>query len=119
MKELYTLYETNTQDTHHLVHAITKYLHPTWFVHAYALDSYVQEDARTTPDAYLLLGGDGTILHGIFFTIGYEAPIISINTGTLGFLATLTLDSWKEHLLPLLLQKVTCILIIYLILPLL
>ena len=100
MKTLYILHKTDTQETHHLIHAITEYLHPLWAVRSYALDSHIQKNSRTTPDAYLILGGDGTILHGIFFTVGYEAPTISINTGNLGFLATLTLDTWRERLLP-------------------
>ena len=39
----------------------------------------------------ITIGGDGTLLRSISFVRDLEIPIIGINTGRLGFLATLTI----------------------------
>lgn len=43
-------------------------------------------------DLFLSLGGDGTILSSVKFVKGYDIPIVGINTGRLGFLATIHKD---------------------------
>src|SRR5262249_6903943 len=40
-----------------------------------------------TPDLCLVLGGDGTILHGLRRFSGTEVPVFGVNFGTVGFLA--------------------------------
>jgi NAD+ kinase len=44
------------------------------------------------PDAVFSLGGDGTILDSLTLIGAYETPILGINMGRLGFLATIALD---------------------------
>ena len=39
-------------------------------------------------DYIICFGGDGTTLKGVQYAIKYNVPIISINTGSLGFLST-------------------------------
>jgi NAD+ kinase len=46
----------------------------------------------------LTIGGDGTLLRSISFVRDLEIPIIGINTGRLGFLATLNQDLLKPKL---------------------
>lgn len=44
------------------------------------------------PDAMFSLGGDGTILDALTLIGKHETPILGINMGRLGFLATISLD---------------------------
>ena len=46
----------------------------------------------------ITIGGDGTLLRSISFIRDLEIPIIGINTGRLGFLATLNQDLLKSKL---------------------
>ncbi|MDC0210537.1 NAD kinase [Flavobacteriaceae bacterium] len=46
----------------------------------------------------ITIGGDGTLLRSISFVRNIEIPIIGINTGRLGFLATLNQDLLKPKL---------------------
>lgn len=54
-------------------------------------------------DLLIVLGGDGTILRTVRELQDYSVPILSINKGTVGFLAELSLSEAK-HMLPLFLQ---------------
>lgn len=54
-------------------------------------------------DLLVVLGGDGTILRTVRELEDYSVPILSINKGTVGFLAELSLSE-TEHMLPLFLQ---------------
>jgi NAD+ kinase len=45
------------------------------------------ELAGESPDLCLVLGGDGTILHGLRRFSGTEVPVFGVNFGTVGFLA--------------------------------
>ncbi len=54
-------------------------------------------------DLLLVLGGDGTILRTIRELEDYSVPILSINKGTVGFLAELSLSE-TQHMLPLFLH---------------
>ncbi|WP_299275845.1 NAD kinase [uncultured Psychroserpens sp.] len=53
-------------------------------------------------DLLISVGGDGTILRAITFVRDFSIPIVGINTGRLGFLATIQTDEIKvaiEHIL--------------------
>lgn len=47
-------------------------------------------------DLLISIGGDGTILRAVTFVRDYEIPIVGINTGRLGFLATIQTGDIKE-----------------------
>lgn len=47
-------------------------------------------------DLVLLIGGDGTIIHGAKHAIGAEKPIFGINVGRLGFLAQLEYNELEQ-----------------------
>ena len=46
----------------------------------------------------ITIGGDGTLLRSISFVRDLKIPVIGINTGRLGFLATLNQDLLKSKL---------------------
>jgi len=52
----------------------------------------VFENIDETFDLFFSLGGDGTILSSVKFVKGFNIPIVGINTGRLGFLATIHKD---------------------------
>jgi NAD+ kinase len=49
-------------------------------------------------DCFLSIGGDGTLLESITYIGKYEIPILGINTGRLGFLATTHRDDVEKAL---------------------
>ena len=49
-------------------------------------------------DFFLSIGGDGTLLDSVTYVGSYETPILGINTGRLGFLATISQDEAEESL---------------------
>lgn len=55
-------------------------------------------DLDNSFDLMITIGGDGTLLRSISFVRDLEIPIIGINTGRLGFLATLNQDLLKPKL---------------------
>ena len=59
------------------------------------------EDLDSTVDLMITIGGDGTLLRSISFVRDLGIPIIGINTGRLGFLATL-----NQELLNIELKKI-------------
>lgn len=59
-------------------------------------------------DAMLTVGGDGTILRAVRNFSGLNVPFITVNKGTLGFLADMTVDQ-ATRALPLLLQGKGCV----------
>jgi NAD+ kinase len=71
--------------------AITKNI-PTFSSHEELNDSF---------DVFISIGGDGTILRAVTFVRDKNIPIVGINTGRLGFLATVQIEN-----ISLLLQKV-------------
>ena len=55
-------------------------------------------DLNSTFDVMFTLGGDGTILRAVTFIRNLNIPILGINTGRLGFLATINKDAIKESI---------------------
>lgn len=56
------------------------------------------EECFPRTDVILTIGGDGTILHEANFTLQYQKPILGINIGRCGFLATCEVDEMEEKL---------------------
>ncbi|MEQ8926801.1 MAG: NAD kinase [Fulvivirga sp.] len=56
-------------------------------------DSYQKGDHLGDYDAFITLGGDGTLLEAVTHIGNTEVPILGINTGRLGFLATISKES--------------------------
>jgi len=56
------------------------------------------KDLDNSFDLMITIGGDGTLLRSITFVRDLGIPIIGINTGRLGFLATLNQDLLKDEL---------------------
>jgi NAD+ kinase len=54
----------------------------------YKLKSFDQGDNLRSLDFFLSLGGDGTLLESVTYIGRAQTPILGINTGRLGFLAT-------------------------------
>jgi len=54
------------------------------------------EDLDSSFDAMITVGGDGTILKAVTFVRDLNIPILGINTGRLGFLATVQKTQIKE-----------------------
>lgn len=48
-----------------------------------------EELKKMKPDVFITLGGDGTILSGVNFVRDLDCPILGINLGRLGFLASI------------------------------
>lgn len=69
------------------------------------LPDFVHKTIDENLDMILVFGGDGTILRAKEFAIKYNAPILGINTGNLGFLSEITLDELDKFIKNLLNQK--------------
>jgi len=61
---------------------------------AYVFDTFEVLDASY--DLLISIGGDGTILRAITFVKDLEIPIVGINTGRLGFLATIPMNTIQK-----------------------
>lgn len=72
-----------------------KYLKPTRFGQ-YKLRSFNQGDNLKSLDAFISLGGDGTLLDSITYIGKNETPVMGINTGRMGFLATIGRDETER-----------------------
>ncbi len=57
-------------------------------------DTFEQLD--TSFDLLISIGGDGTILRAITFVAALDIPIVGINTGRLGFLATIQVEDIEK-----------------------
>ncbi|NLV50422.1 MAG: NAD(+)/NADH kinase [Clostridiales bacterium] len=64
----------------------------------YTGQNAVSEITSALADAELMvcLGGDGTILHTSKYAAAAGVPILGVNLGTLGFIADLERDGWKD-----------------------
>jgi len=60
--------------------------------------SYEPGESLKKIDAFLSIGGDGTLLESVTHIGKDETPILGINTGRLGFLATISKDDIEESL---------------------
>lgn len=56
------------------------------------------QEAFERADLLVTVGGDGTILHAAKHSLGLEKPILGINLGRTGFLATCELDELEQKL---------------------
>ncbi len=61
-------------------------------------------DLNNSFDLFFTIGGDGTILRSITYVRNLNIPVLGINTGRLGFLATIQKEEIK-HVIELLLLK--------------
>ncbi len=68
-----------------------------------SLASYGRFTSMKELDLLVVIGGDGTILRAIRESDDFSVPILSVNRGTVGFLAETSLEE-AETLLPLLLK---------------
>ena len=65
-------------------------------INLYNFDTFTSLD--NTYDLLISIGGDGTILRAITYIRDCDIPIVGINTGRLGFLATIQLDDIENAL---------------------
>ena len=56
------------------------------------------DEAMEKTDVILTIGGDGTILHVANMTLNYHKPILGVNLGRCGFLATCEVDELETKL---------------------
>jgi NAD+ kinase len=62
------------------------------------LRTFQPGDNLKSVDFLLSIGGDGTLLESVTFVGKYQIPILGINTGRLGFLATMHRDAIEKAL---------------------
>ena len=55
-----------------------------------------EDFAKELPDFVLTMGGDGTILHAVTMVRDTGIPILGINLGRLGFLASVEKKDYQE-----------------------
>jgi NAD+ kinase len=64
----------------------------------FKLKTFEEGDNLHSLDFFLSIGGDGTLLESVTYIGKTEVPILGINTGRLGFLATISRDDVEESL---------------------
>lgn len=62
------------------------------------LPDFILENSYNSLDIILVFGGDGTILRAKEFSIRYNAPILGINTGNLGFLSEISPEELERSI---------------------
>ena len=62
----------------------------------FLFEVYTPERARKKFDAFISIGGDGTFLETLTHVGSLEIPILGINTGRLGFLASIAQDQIRD-----------------------
>jgi NAD+ kinase len=67
-------------------------------IQEYKLKSFSHEEHLRPLDFFFSLGGDGTLLESVTYVGKSETPILGINTGRLGFLATTGRDETEKSL---------------------
>src|SRR3954471_21685186 len=77
--------------------AFSKFLKSTAFK-KFKFKTYQPGDSLKTFQFLLSIGGDGTLLESITHIDKTEIPILGINTGRLGFLATISREETHEAL---------------------
>ncbi len=66
--------------------------------HQFDTFSSYQDLKVQKPDAFITLGGDGTILSAVTYIRDLEIPIIGVNTGRLGFLASINRRDFLDRI---------------------
>ncbi|MBL7852268.1 MAG: NAD kinase [Cyclobacteriaceae bacterium] len=66
--------------------------------HNFKFKVFDHGDSLKNLNFFISLGGDGTLLESITYVGKYEVPVLGINTGRLGFLATISREE-TEHAL--------------------
>jgi NAD+ kinase len=66
--------------------------------HNFRFKVFDHGDSLKNLNFFISLGGDGTLLESITYVGKYEVPVLGINTGRLGFLATISREE-TEHAL--------------------
>jgi len=74
-----------------------KHLRPA-FIKSFRLKSYTPGEKVRGLDLFLSIGGDGTLLETVTHVSTTEIPILGINTGRLGFLATISIAETENAL---------------------
>jgi len=74
-----------------------KHLRPA-FIKSYRLKAYKPGEKVRGLDLFLSIGGDGTLLETVTHVSNTEIPILGINTGRLGFLATISMAETENAL---------------------
>lgn len=59
---------------------------------------FEEGDSLKNLDFFISLGGDGTLLESITYVGKFEVPVLGINTGRLGFLATISREETEDAL---------------------
>jgi NAD+ kinase len=67
-------------------------------LHSYKIKAFDHGDNLRSLDFFFSLGGDGTLLDSVTYIGKAETPILGINTGRLGFLATISRDEIEQAL---------------------
>jgi NAD+ kinase len=67
-------------------------------IQKYKLKSFDHGDNLKNLDFFLSMGGDGTLLESVTYIGKAEVPILGINTGRLGFLATISREETEKAL---------------------
>ncbi len=62
----------------------------------FLFEVYIPERGRKKFDAFISIGGDGTFLETLTHVGSLEIPILGINTGRLGFLASIAQDQIRD-----------------------
>ncbi len=66
--------------------------------HPFKMKVFEHGDALKNLDFFISLGGDGTLLESITYVGKQEVPVLGINTGRLGFLATISREETEQAL---------------------
>jgi len=66
--------------------------------HPFKVKVFDHGDPLKNLDFFISLGGDGTLLESITYVGKYEVPVMGINTGRLGFLATISREETDQAL---------------------
>lgn len=70
-----------------------------------ALETFKKGDNLSSCQAFISLGGDGTLLDSITYIGNQGVPILGVNTGRLGFLATTSKENIQEAIRDLLIGE--------------
>jgi NAD+ kinase len=65
-------------------------------IHALKIKTFDHGDNLKSLDFFFSLGGDGTLLDSVTYIGKYQTPILGINTGRLGFLATISREETEQ-----------------------